>query len=375
MPMPPGMAGRLLDSRLLAKCKNSAVYLLQIGRAGLPLGSIRRMRLVIASLVSASFVLGLPLVAHGQTRARARPIQVAPAPMMLVGTDAESALPVWQTPDGRTLTVLAGSQTAASVPGSASGLHSADVHSATASAGFQFNASPNVYGRADIAQRNWMSNAACEPAQPGMKNSVCLQGAPLAGTQSGEVGAGYTNEALKLDLSVGQSHTGDTVNAARGAAGLPRVLPPGAGAAIAAPLLFPDSTANDVSARGQFRILPGTQLDVGASRGRVHFLPNAGVPGSDDLNQTTISLGLEHGPVSGAIVGRTLQPALPGAAVDSGQRWSGIDLGVSVRLPWQGELSFGAQNVWSTGKQPLLNLQDASPDQARVPYVQYHQEL
>lgn len=336
------------------------------------------MRSVLATFISASMVLGLPLAAHGQTPARhARAaVRVSPAPLMLVGADTESLLPVWQTSDGRTLTIVTGGElSGGAVPGSATGLRSVDAHSAAASTGLQFNVSPALYGRADVAQRNWLSNTACQPAQPGAKNSVCLENAPLANTQSGEIGAGYANDAVKLDLSVGQSRTGQTAAVLNQGASLPRVLPSGSGAAIAAPLLFPDSTGTDLNARGQIRILPDTRLDVGASRGRVHFLPNAGLLGSDDLNQTTLSLGIEHGPVSGAIVGRVLQPALPGAALDASQRWSGIDLGVSVRLPWQGELSFGAQNVWSSGKQPLLNPQDVSPDQARVPYVQYHQEL
>ena len=337
------------------------------------------MRLLIATLVSASMALGLPLVANGQTPARhAHPIAPANSvPLMLAGADADSVLPVWQTADGRTLTVVTGAQAAGgSVPGSATGLRSVDAHSAAASTGLQFNLSPGLYGRADVAQRNWLSDTGCQPAQPGIKNSVCLQAAPLADTQSGEIGAGFANDAVKLDLSVGQSHTSDNnAGVANESVNLPRVLPSGAGVAIAAPLLFPDSTATDLNARGQIRILPDTRLDLGASRGHVHFLPSTGLIGSDDLDQTTLSIGIEHGPVSGAIVGRMLEPALPGAALDPSQRWSGIDLGVSVRLPWQGELSFGAQNVWSSGKQPLLNPQDVSPDQSRVPYVQYHQEL
>src|SRR5690348_9860933 len=336
------------------------------------------MRLVLASLVSASLALGMPLIASGQTpvrHAKGRAVSETPAPLMLPGTDVQSALPVWQTADGRTLTIVTGSGASGdALPGSAAGLRSVDAHSASASAGLQFSMSPSLYGRADILQRNWLSNVACGSAQAGSGNAGCLQHAPLTATQSGEIGAGYADSAVKLDLSVGQSRTTRSSGLLNGNANLPRVLPTD-GAAITAPLLFPDSTSTDVGARGQIRILPDTQLDLGASRGRVHFLPSAALPGSDDLNQTTISLGVEHGPVSGTIVGRTLQPALPGGSLDPSQRWSGIDLGVSVRLPWQGELSFGAQNVWSSGKQPLLNPQDVSPDQARVPYVQYHQEL
>jgi len=56
------------------------------------------------------------------------------------------------------------------------------------------------------------------------------------------------------------------------------------------------------------------------------------------------------------------------------RRWSAIDLGVTWRLPWRGELSVGAQNVWSSGNAPSSPA-GPEPDQSRTPYVQYHQDL
>jgi len=39
--------------------------------------------------------------------------------------------------------------------------------------------------------------------------------------------------------------------------------------------------------------------------------------------------------------------------------------------------SVGAQNLWSSGTPPLLSesAHEVDPSQARVPYVQYHQDL
>ncbi|MER3546357.1 MAG: hypothetical protein C4338_01670 [Rhodanobacteraceae bacterium] len=333
------------------------------------------MRTLVASVFSASMALALPLLANAQTAptARAHAAQKTAQPASLALSGNSKAEPVWRSGDGQTL-ILSGTASAVnSIPADTV----VEGKSTAAGTGVQLNVSPNVYVRAGVSQRNWLSlpNPACQAAQPASRDAACLQS--LAASQGGEVGAGFSSNAIKLELSVGQSRTDATpVAALHGVAALPRVLPSDGGAAVAAPLMFPDSTTTSVNAHGQVRVLPNTQLDVGASQGRVHFLPGAGLLGNDELNQTTLSLGIEHGLVSGAIVGRVLQPALPGASFDSTQRWSGIDLGVSVRLPWQGELSFGAQNVWSSGKQPLLmSPRDLSPEQARVPYVQYHQEL
>ena len=193
--------------------------------------------------------------------------------------------------------------------------------------------------------------------------------------QRGEVGAGYAGHGLKLDLSIGQAQSEPGVARSRGAP-LPRVLPAEGGVDVAAPLWFRNSTATSVNARGQVSLAPDTSLDLGASVGHVKFLPGSGLAADDALDQTTLSLGIQHGAVRGAIVGHMLEPDVPGTALGPNQRWSGVDLGISVRLPWRGELNFGAQNVWSSGRAPLLfGPGGAAPDQGRVPYVQYHQTL
>jgi hypothetical protein len=102
-------------------------------------------------------------------------------------------------------------------------------------------------------------------------------------------------------------------------------------------------------------------------------VPGAPVPPS--LNQAALSLGLHRGDFSGLIVGRVLGPA---DAISGGQHWSSLDLGISWRSPWRGIFSVGAQNIWSSGSLPALTdpaTHEVDPNQARVPYVQYHQDL
>jgi hypothetical protein len=114
-------------------------------------------------------------------------------------------------------------------------------------------------------------------------------------------------------------------------------------------------------------------LDIGAALSRLQFdLP--GNPLAPVFNQAALSFGVHRGDFSGVIIGRVLGPADPLA---NGQHWSSLDLGISWRAPWRGVFSIGAQNLWSSGTPPLLNetAHEVDPSQARVPYVQYHQDL
>jgi hypothetical protein len=125
-------------------------------------------------------------------------------------------------------------------------------------------------------------------------------------------------------------------------------------------------------ARGRWQLDGDTALDVGASYGRGSVLPfgSMGSPLSGvDLDQLSLSLGLDAGSLRGAIVGHVLRSDDP---VLIGKKWSALDLGVSWRTPWRAEISVGAQNLWSA---PLDTPRDSDPAQARTPYIQYRQDL
>jgi len=128
-----------------------------------------------------------------------------------------------------------------------------------------------------------------------------------------------------------------------------------------------------VGAEGRWHWDDTQSIDLGAALSRLQLeLP--GSPLAPVFNQAALSFGVHHGDFSGVIVGRVLGPVDPLA---SGQRWSSVDLGISWRAPWRGVFSVGAQNLWSSGTPPLLSesAHEVDPSQARVPYVQYHQDL
>ncbi len=105
------------------------------------------------------------------------------------------------------------------------------------------------------------------------------------------------------------------------------------------------------------------------SQGRTVDLWGIPVPvfESDSL---TLSTGA--GSLSGSLTARSLElSGLPGM-LDS------LDLGISWRTPWRGELTVGATQYWSRGDTrnwPLRELPQAEETGGRVPYVRYQQDL
>ncbi|HET7162355.1 MAG TPA: hypothetical protein VFI32_06785 [Rhodanobacteraceae bacterium] len=330
------------------------------------------MRRYLANAILAGLGLALPLWAFGQTTSM--PV-IPPVQQASHAKKHAASAPVWQH-EGNTLSVTATGRSGPTVPIGAAAPLDGQAHSA--GAGVHLTTQPGLTAHANVREIRWAPLApVCAAALPGAPmNPTCVS--PLAeGVQRGEVGAGFAGSGVKFDLSVGQAQSeSSTSPALNRRVTLPRVLPAEGGADVAAPLWFRNSTATSISAKGQLDVAPNTSLDVGASVGRVRFLPGSGLANDDAVDQTTLSLGIRHGAVRGAIVGHVLEPDLPGAALDRNQRWSGVDLGISVRLPWRGELNFGAQNVWTSGRSSLLFGPGAlAPDQGRVPYVQYHQDL
>lgn len=210
----------------------------------------------------------------------------------------------------------------------------------------QYGIAPNVSAQAGVTQRSWVN-------QPRIISS--------------EVGATYNAGRYTLGVSVAQDQAPSPTP-------LPRVLP---GAVPGVNGLSDFDSSTQVNARGRFALNGNSGVLLGASMGRIRLLPGNQL-GLNALDQKALSFGVEHGPISTSIVGRTMYPE-PGTAVpgmlNAERRWNSIDLGVTWRLPWQGSLSFGAQNLWSSGSATSTPAGPPEPDQSRTPYVQYHQDL
>lgn len=212
----------------------------------------------------------------------------------------------------------------------------------------QYGVTPNVTTQATINQKSW----ATQPR--------------IVGT---EVGAIYNAGRYSLGLSVAQDQVTNPTP-------LPRVLP-GALTGVNGLTDFDNST--QLNASGRLSLGNNNGVVLGASMGRIHLLPG-NLLGLGTLDQKALSFGIDHGPITTSIVGRTMQPevnmpGMPNSGLYPDRHWNSIDLGVTWHLPWQGSLSFGAQNIWSSGNATNTPAGPPQPDQSRTPYVQYHQDL
>lgn len=328
----------------------------------------------------ASLVMCLPLIAAGQTVGG-----TAPGALLAPGTTApelapEQAaqarpegllLPLWRASDGRMLALQATAPQKQAESGAAPMDFRVVDASSLVSGGLHYDVGPRVQAHVGVAQHAWLGattpTTACAWASPAGPDMSCLDDrlAPPRVFDS-EFGATYHTSAYSVGMGVSTSQPVAT-------SPLPRVLPDAPVTASGLPLSTLDNSTS-LNANGRVALGGQSGIDLGASVGRIRLLPG-NLLGISTLGQKSLSLGVDSGPLSGKIVGRVIQPETGAvSALGPDKRWTSVDLGVTWRLPWQGELSFGAQNVWSSGQPPVPKV-GPEPDQSRIPYVQYHQDL
>ena len=294
-------------------------------------------------------------------------------------TPGSAVLPIWSGTNGELLAVVALPQGWANSPvdpapayGGPSAWHL--VGSETAGAGgLQWQSGNGLHAEALFGQYLAPSASAC-----GVRCDVSDPAHWATATLTGSIGMGWSDASSGLDLSYGlswlqsqrSSPMADTLVTGGGL--VPVLAIPNAGA-------FGLDSEASLYARGRWAFGGhGPALDVSASYGRSRLsalgspgaLPGAAafLPGID-LDQLSLSLGLDAGSLRGAIVGHVIGSDDP---LFAGKRWTTLDLGVSWRTPWSGELSVGAQNLLNT---PINAQRDGDGQQSRTPYIQYRQDL
>jgi hypothetical protein len=114
------------------------------------------------------------------------------------------------------------------------------------------------------------------------------------------------------------------------------------------------------------------QLSLGLSLAHWRSAPGPWLqPG--ELESATLSIGLSRGALSGELASRLVHTH----PSRQSQYWAGIDLGLSWRMPWHGELQFGAHNLVTRAASASVPAQAGAAEdvRARTPYIRYHQDF
>lgn len=129
---------------------------------------------------------------------------------------------------------------------------------------------------------------------------------------------------------------------------------------------------NDITLHGRKKI--GTQgfVTIAGTVAKARLLsPAAAVASglaSDEWNSTSLSFGGGVGNFSANVIGQVVDtPGQPD--------WQGLGVGLTWHTPWSGQLSVGAQNVVTRGKNPFAAGNALQQDEGTIPYVRYQQDL
>lgn len=303
----------------------------------------------------------------------------------LTGSSGQ-VVPLWASPDGRLLAIVALSRNAGAptLPPSPTfgGVSDLRIVDATDlfSAGLRLHMGHGFH--ADLALGQQVSSAlSYDFAYPGQcVSGSCFGDSVDSGRQSAlstSLGIGWAPiSGGGPDLSFGLSWLDASNQSLPLSASLSATSSPIDLAFIDMPGLidYRLNSSRQVNARGIWHLGQDKMVDLSAALGRAKVSPIwYGLSDSGlELDQASLGLGVASGPLRGSIVGRISSIDTPGQV--GNRRWSGVDLGLSWRTSWRGEVTVGAQNVWSAQLDSSAP-READSSQARMPYVQYRQDL
>ena len=89
---------------------------------------------------------------------------------------------------------------------------------------------------------------------------------------------------------------------------------------------------------------------------------------ADGWSSRSVQVGGGWGNFGASVVGQVIDtPGQP--------KWEGLGLGLTWRTPWSGQLTVGADNVVTRGRNPFSPSSAGQDDEGTVPYVRYEQDL
>ena len=157
------------------------------------------------------------------------------------------------------------------------------------------------------------------------------------------------------------------INAGSGRSTLPAWLTPGLAGSN-------QVDVNDLTIFAQKNLPKQGFVSIAGTVAKAHLLTPADAEASglaaDHWDTRSLSVGGGFGAFSANIVGHVVDT--PGQQ----SKWAGIGLGLTWRTPWSGQLTVGADNLITRGKNPFSPTDaDGKTDDGTVPYVRYEQDL
>lgn len=126
---------------------------------------------------------------------------------------------------------------------------------------------------------------------------------------------------------------------------------------------------NDITIFSQKALPREGYISIAGTVAKARLQRPSEIPGfSNRWTATQLNLGGGVGNFGVNVIGEVVDT--PGQS-----RWSTMGLGLSWRTPWSGQLTVGADNLVTRGKNPFAPATTQGEDEGAVPYVRYEQDL
>lgn len=159
----------------------------------------------------------------------------------------------------------------------------------------------------------------------------------------------------------GRQGTKVGVGAANTRGSMPQWLAPGAGNGKV--------DINEITVFSQKDLPRQGYVSIAGTVAKARLQNPAEIPGfSDRWTSRELNLGGGIGAFGVNIIGEVVDT--PGS-----DKWEGLSLGLSWRTPWSGQLTVGADNLVTRGKNPFSPATSKGDEEGAVPYVRYEQDL
>lgn len=126
---------------------------------------------------------------------------------------------------------------------------------------------------------------------------------------------------------------------------------------------------NDITIFSQKALPREGYVSIAGTVAKARLQSPSEIPGfSDRWTSRQLNVGGGIGDFGVNVIGEVVDT--PGR-----DRWGSLGLGLSWRTPWSGQLTVGADNLVTRGKNPFAPASGEGDDEGAVPYVRYEQDL